>query len=207
MFILAILSDSTNKLYICDGKASYLSTLGDLNPEISVAITGEELLEMLKKINMTIEDRYQKLKRSVQEERDVTFLDVYPKEGHVYFIFDEILALFSSIETNDKLKSPKERQLPKIQMYLTRVLQLVRAANVHVILTGQQIPATIIPTSSREAFGARMILGRLDPSNAIEILGVGKNSLPNIDASNYGSLVWLEGYGWDTKTNVASLFK
>lgn len=195
--ILQIVGDARNRIYICDGKASYLSTLKDSIRGSTVATTGEELLEMLKEINSIIEERYRDNNEQSLNEEDVTYLDLHPEKGHIYFVFDEILALFSLVEGEDKLRKPSERILPKIQMYFTSILQLGRAANVHVILTGQQIPAIILPTSSREAFGARFILGKVDPSNAVEILGVGKNALPNVNTSNYSALVWLDGYGWD----------
>lgn len=196
--LLQVISDRKNKIYICDGKSSYLSTIKDIVPEIDVTNSGEELLEMLTEINEIISERYHKMKSNIEEERDLTYIDMFPEEGHVYFMFDEILAMFSVMEGKDKLLKPVERLLPKIQALFTSVLQLGRAANVHVILSGQQIPSTILPTSSRESFGCRMILGNVDPSNAIEILGVGRNSLPKVDSSNYGGLIWLDGYGWDS---------
>lgn len=196
--LLQIVADTRNKVYICDGKSSYLSTVGDSIANSKIATTGKALLEMLEEIVSIIKERYQKTKVNVYEEDDVTYLDMYPDDGHVYFIFDEILALFSRIEADDKMLTTKERLLPKTQALFTEVLQLGRAANVHVILSGQQIPATILPTSSREAFGVRIVLGRVDPANATEILGVGKNVLPKVDTSNYGGLIWLDGYGWDS---------
>ena len=195
--LLQIVADVRNRVYICDGKSSYLSTVGRSIPESQTATTGEELLEMLTEIVNNINIRYENMK-TIDAEEDLTFLDMFPADGHIYFIFDEILALFSRIESSDKLLKPAERLLPKIQSLFTEVLQLGRASNVHVILSGQQIPATVLPTSSRESFGAKIVLGRIDPSNAVEILGIGKNALPNVDTSNYGSLVWLDGFGWDT---------
>ncbi|MFR9273361.1 MAG: hypothetical protein ACLVO2_12740 [Clostridia bacterium] len=196
--LIQIVADTRNKVYICDGKSSYLSTVGDSIANSQIATTGEELLKMLEEIVNIIKERYTKAKVNVYEEEDVTYLDMHPEDGYVYFIFDEILALFSRIESTDKSLATKERLLPKIQALFTEVLQLGRAANVHVILSGQQIPATTLPTSSREAFGARIVLGRVDPANATEILGVGKNALPKVDTSNYGGLIWLDGYGWDS---------
>jgi len=195
--LLQVVSDRRNRIYICDGKSSFLSTVGRSIPRSKTARSGQELLEMLTEIVGIIETRYERI-NNVDSEKDLTYLDMFPKNGHIYFIFDEILALFSRIEASDKLLKPAERLLPRIQALFTEVLQLGRAANVHVILSGQQIPATILPTSSRESFGARVVLGKIDPSNAIEILGIGKGSLPNVDTSNYGSLIWLDGYGWDT---------
>lgn len=198
ILILQIVSDPRNRIYICDGKASYLSTLKDSILGASVATNGDELLKMMKEIKSIIDSRYREINEQSLNEEDVTYLDLNQEKGHIYFVFDEILALFSLVEGEDKLRKPIDRILPKIQMYFTSILQLGRAANVHVLLTGQQIPSTILPTSSREAFGARLILGKVDPSNAVEILGVGKNSLPNADTSNFGALVWLDGYGWDS---------
>lgn len=197
ILILSILKNHKNKLYICDGKSSYLSTLKHSNKNISVSTNGEDLLEMLVEISSVIDNRYKKLNEKTYEEKDLTYLDVYTDDGKIYFVFDEILSLFSRIEIEDKLLKPKERLLPLIQKEFTNILQLGRAANVHVILSGQQIPATILPTSSREAFGARVLLGKVDPSNAIEIFNLGKGTLPKVDTSNYGALIYLDGFGWD----------
>lgn len=186
-----------NRIFICDGKNSYLASVSHSIKNSRLATTPKALLSMLDEICLIMNNRYKIFTDDPNDERDITYCELRPNEGLIFFFFDEVLALYSEVEASDKLLKPTERILPQIQARVNSLLQKGAAANISVIMAMQQAPAYTISTAQRSAFGCRIACGRIDDIQAQEIFGLTTRYLPYSDTSDYSGVIWLDGQGWN----------
>ena len=194
-----------NSLYTIDGKNSFLaSATSNFVHTGKTATDGQTSLELLKELNRIMFDRYHKMNLDILNEKDITYVEAFPNEGHILLIADELLALISEVQASDKSKPTKERLAPQIYSRLLSLIVRGRQASISVIVSGQQMPASILPTEARDSLGLRIALGRVSQVQAQEIFNRGLSDLPHVNTSNFGGLIWLDGLDWETPKEFKS---
>ena len=194
-----------NSLYTIDGKNSFLaSATSNFVHTGKTATDGQTSLELLKELNRIMFDRYHKMNLDILNEKDITYVEAFPNEGHILLIADELLALISEVQASDKTKPTKERLAPQIYSRLLSLIVRGRQASISVIVSGQQMPASILPTEARDSLGLRIALGRVSQVQAQEIFNRGLSDLPHVNTSNFGGLIWLDGLDWETPKEFKS---
>lgn len=187
-----------NSLYTIDGKNSFLaSATSHFVHTGKTATDGQTSLELLKELNQIMFDRYHKMNLDIFNEKDTTYIEIFPNEGHILLIADELLALIAEVQASDKTRPTKERLAPQIYSRLLSLIVRGRQASISVIVSGQQMPATILPTEARDSLGLRIALGRVSQVQAQEIFNRGLSDLPRVNTSNFGGLIWLDGLDWE----------
>lgn len=193
-----LVNSKQNSLYTIDGKNSFLaSSTSNFVHTGKTATDGQATLELLKELNQIMFDRYHKMNLDILNENDTTYVEAFPNEGHILLIADELLALISEVQALDKTKTPKERLAPQIYSRLLSLIIKGRQASISVIVSGQQMPASILPTEARDSLGLRIALGRVSQVQAQEIFNRGLSELPRVNTSNFGGLIWLDGLDWE----------
>lgn len=194
-----------NSLYTIDGKNSFLaSATSNFVHTGKTATDGQTALELLKELNQIMFDRYHTMNLDTLNERDTTYVEAFPDKGHILLIADELLALISEVQASDKIKPTKERLAPQIYSHLLSLIVRGRQASISVIVSGQQMPASILPTEARDSLGLRIALGRVSQVQAQEIFNRGLSDLPRVNTSDFGGLIWLDGLDWETPKEFKS---
>ena len=135
--------------------------------------------------------------------RDLTHEEFF-NQGMVLLVADELLALVAEMQAKDKSLKPSERLFPQFYESLLSLIIKGRQASIFVIVSGQQMPDTILPTEARDSLGVRIALGRITQVQAQEIFNMGLKDLPSVDTENYGGLIWLDGLGWKKPKQFSS---
>ncbi|WP_438724205.1 FtsK/SpoIIIE domain-containing protein [Enterococcus sp. DIV1420a] len=194
LIISFLANNSKNKVFTIDGKASFLSVA--MKRVGKVATDGQSALELTKELCHIMEKRYSQMNADVDSEKDCTHAELF-EQGTILLVADELLALVGEMQASDKLLKPAERLYPQFYANLMNLIVKGRQSSISVIVSGQMMPASILPTESRDSLGLRIALGRLSQQQAQEIFGLGLKDLPRVDTSNYGGLIWLDGFGWE----------
>lgn len=192
-----------NNLYVIDGKDAYLGqTVAKNWRKSNVATTAERAIRLLSHLNNLMNTRFERVKAAGVDD---TYVNIF-SGGAVLLIVDELLALVSLTKAEDKQKKPAERLTDKMLALLQALVIKGRQANVHVVISGQQLSAEIVPTSLRDSLGLRVALGRMTQVQAQEVFDVGLKDLPPVDVANHGGLVYLDGKGWQTPRAFLPLY-
>lgn len=192
LILAFLINNRKNQVYTIDGKAAYLSTAMKIVGK--VATTGEQAYQMLYELNNLMEKRYEELTTDDSSDEDITHHEKF-NHGQILLVIDELLALVTTMQSEDKKKKPSERLYPQFNSLLLNLIVKGRQANINVLISGQMIPTSILPSEARDSLGLRIALGRISQSQATEIFNVSKNNLPHADTLNYEGIIFLDGIG------------
>ncbi|MDV7717408.1 MULTISPECIES: FtsK/SpoIIIE domain-containing protein [Enterococcus] len=201
LIISFLASNHKNKIFTIDGKGAFLSVaMGRIG---KVATDGQSALELTTELCQIMQQRYEEMNADVDSEKDSTHAESF-KQGSILLIADELLALVVEMQASDKMVKPAERIYPQFNSNLMSLIVKGRQASILVTVSGQMMPASILPTEARDSLGLRIALGRMSQQQAQEIFGVGLKYLPRTDTSNYGGLIWLDGLDWELPKSFLS---
>lgn len=193
LIISFLANNPNNKCCIIDGKNAFLAQSGRF-ANIPTATTAEETLNLLDDAISEMEIRYSKLNENQADEVDSTYIEKFSKEGSILIVCDELLALSSATQAQDKLKKAAERLMPQISERILSLIVKARQANITVVISGQAFPATLLGDSiAKSNMGALIYLGKTSDIQAQQFFGIGVKDLPQVDTSNYGGLIILDG--------------
>lgn len=188
-------NDSKNTLYTIDGKESFLSVAtSNFFDNNQTTTTPSIVIDMVTKLNDLMVERYEEMNADFQDEKDQTYDEKF-QSGSVLLVIDELLALVIEMQALDKQSKPAERLYTQFNAKLLSLIVKGRSASIHVIVSGQMIPTSILPSEARDSLGFRLALGRISQSQATEIFGQSAKSLPSID-QEFSGLIWIDGLGW-----------
>ena len=194
LIISFLANNHKNKVFTIDGKKAFLSVA--MSRIGKVATDGQSALGLTAELCQIMQQRYEEMNADVDSEKDSTHAELF-EQGSILLIADELLALVGEIQASDKMLKPAERIYPQFYSNLMSLIVKGRQASISVVVSGQQMPASILPTEARDSFGLRIALGRMSQQQAQEIFGLGLKDLPRADTSNYGGLIWLDGLDWE----------
>ena len=198
IIISFLANNKNNKLFLIDGKASFLAQSGRF-AKISTATTAEESLKLLDDAISIMNQRYAEMNRDLADESDVTYIEKFPDRGTILIACDELLALASATQASDKLKKPADRLMPQISDRLLSLIVKSRQASIVLLISGQAFPASILGDSTvRSNLGMIINLGRTSQVQAQELFSLNLKDLPQADASNYEGIIWLDALNWET---------
>lgn len=192
LILAFLINNRKNQVYTIDGKAAYLSTAMKIIGK--VAISGEEAYQMVYELNQIMKQRYKELTTDDSSDEDITHHEKFNK-GQILLAVDELLALATNMQADDKKKKPADRLYPQFNSLLLNLIVKGRQANIHVLISGQMIPTSILPSEARDSLGLRVALGRISQSQATEIFNASKNDLPHADTRKYEGVIFLDGLG------------
>lgn len=187
-----LINNKNNQIYTIDGKGAYLSQAMSIIG--GVAVTGEEAYSMISSLEEEMNRRYSELTANQDNEADLTHNEAF-HQGQILLVIDEYLALVTNMQAEDKLKKPADRLYPQFYAKLMSLIVKGRQASLFVIVSGQMIPTSILPSEARDSLGLRIALGRMSQSQATEIFNVSKNDLPSADSRLYEGIIFLDGIG------------
>ncbi len=194
LIISFLANNHKNKVFTIDGKKGFLSVA--MSRIGKVATDGQSALGLTAELCQIMQQRYEEMNADVDSEKDSTHAELF-EQGSILLIADELLALVGEMQASDKMLKPAERIYPQFYSNLMSLIVKGRQASISVVVSGQQMPASILPTEARDSFGLRIALGRMSQQQAQEIFGLGLKDLPRADTSNYGGLIWLDGLDWE----------
>lgn len=187
-------NDKNNIVYTIDGKAAFLSVA--MSRIGKVATDGEHAIALTAELCQVMKKRYEQMNADYDSELDQVHTELF-HQGGILLVADELLALVTTMQAEDKELKPAERLYPKLYKNLLALIVKGRQASISVIISGQMIPASILPTEARSSLGMRISLGRTSPQQAQEVFGLSTRELPAVDVEHYGGLIWLDGLNWD----------
>ncbi|MFT8466270.1 MAG: FtsK/SpoIIIE domain-containing protein [Liquorilactobacillus satsumensis] len=194
LIISFLANNSKNGVYTIDGKAAFLSVA--MERVGRVATNGVSALQLTDELCAIMQRRYKQMNSDFDSERDVTHVEKF-HQGTILLVIDELLALVTIMQADDKTLKPTERIYPRFYANLLSLITKGRQASISVIVSGQMMPATILPVEARSSLSWRISLGSTSPQQAQEIFGVSSRELPSADVTNYGGLIWLDGLNRD----------
>ncbi|WP_396426319.1 FtsK/SpoIIIE domain-containing protein [Lactococcus cremoris] len=194
LIISFLANNHKNKVFTIDGKEAFLSVA--MSRIGKVATDGQSALGLTAELCQIMQQRYEEMNADVDSEKDSTHAELF-EQGSILLIADELLALVGEMQASDKMLKPAERIYPQFYSNLMSLIVKGRQASISVVVSGQQMPASILPTETRDSLGLRIALGRMSQQQAQEIFGLGLKDLPRADTSNYGGLIWLDGLDWE----------
>ncbi|WP_195341036.1 FtsK/SpoIIIE domain-containing protein [Lacticaseibacillus paracasei] len=183
-----------NEVYTIDGKAAFLSFA--MSRIGKVATDGEGAIRLTEELCEVMKNRYSEMNADYDSEKDQVYVEMF-HQGTILLVADELLSLVATMQAEDKEVKPADRLYPKLYKNLLSLIVKGRQASISVIISGQMMPASILPTEARSSLGMRISLGRTSPQQAQEVFGVSNRELPSVDAEHYGGLIWLDGLNWD----------
>jgi energy-coupling factor transporter ATP-binding protein EcfA2 len=193
--IIAFLANNhKNKVFTIDGKGAFLSVA--MSRVGKVATDQQSALELTSELCQIMRQRYDEMNADFESEKDSTHAELFER-GSLLLIADELLALVGEMQASDKLLKPAERIYPQFYSNLLSLIVKGRQASIFILVSGQQMPASILATEARDSLGLRIALGRVSQQQAQEIFGLGLKDLPRADTSNFGGLIWLDGLDWE----------
>ena len=167
---VAMHSPAKTQLILIDPKRIDLKTFKDLPHTIKHVTEYSDIIKTLNDTINTINARY----RGMEQNGNILY-----NGPDIYLVIDEIA---------DLMTTQKKTVLPLLQ----KILQIARAARVHVIACTQCPLATVIPTPLKVNFTARLGLRTLSAQDSRNILGIkGCETLPQ-----YGHGIYLSPGGY-----------
>ena len=203
LIVSFLANNPKNKIFTIDGKASFLSIA--MKRVGKVATDGQSALDLTAELCQVMKERYAEINADIDSEKDCTHAELF-KQGTILLVADELLALVGEMQASDKLLKPAERLYPQFYANLMNLIVKGRQSSISVIVSGQMLPASILPTESRDSIGLRIALGRLSQQQAQEIFSLGLKDLPRGDYSDYGGLIWLDGLNWELPRAFKSIY-
>lgn len=194
LIISFLANNHKNRVYTIDGKGAFLSVA--MSRIGKVATDEQSALKLTAELCQIMHQRYEEMNADVGSEKDLSHVELFEK-GSILLVADELLALVGVMQASDKLLKPAERIYPQFYSNLMSLIVKGRQASISVVVSGQQMPALILPTETRDSLGLRIALGRMSQQQAQEIFGIGLKDLPRADTSNFGGLIWLDGLDWE----------
>ncbi|WP_260602822.1 FtsK/SpoIIIE domain-containing protein [Enterococcus durans] len=194
LIISFLASNHKNKIFTIDGKGAFLSVA--MSRIGKVATDGQAALELTAELCQIMQQRYEEMNVDVDSEKDLTHAELF-KQGSILLVVDELLSLVVEMQATDKMAKPADRIYPQFYSNLMSLIVKGRQVSILVTVSGQMMPASILPTEARDSLGFRVALGRMSQQQAQEIFGVGLKDLPRADTSNFGGLIWLDGLDWE----------
>ncbi|MFM1538236.1 hypothetical protein [Helcococcus bovis] len=137
-----------------------------------------------------------KLNENKDYSEDINYIEKYD-EGSILLVIDEALTLITNIQNEDKELKPIDRNYNKFISLLSNLINKGRQANTHVLISGQSIPASVLPTDLRDSLGLRIALGRVTRSQAIEVFST--YDVPETN-KEYSGVLWHDALGWKEPT-------
>lgn len=201
LIISFLASNYKNKIFTIDGKGAFLSVAMKRIGRVST--DAQSSLELTNELCHIMQQRYKEMTADVDSERDSTHAELF-KQGSILLIADELLSLVIEMQAKDKILKPAERIYPQFYSNLMSLIVKGRQVSISVVVSGQMMPASILPTEARDSLGLRIALGRMSQQQAQEIFGLGVKDLPRVDTSNYGGLIWLDGLDWELPKSFLS---
>lgn len=196
---------SKNIVFTIDFKGSYLYNSMkqfSINQELSrkqiltTAKSSEEALKVVDTLSKIITERYEKMNKNIYEERDITYVEMFPEEPNILLVIDELLSGVAEMQASDKLKSISDRIYPQFFARLLAIINKGRAASVFGIISGQMLPVSILPSEARDSASTRIVLGNISQSQSQEMFKIGLSELPAIDSRNFGGRLFLDAENW-----------
>lgn len=183
-----------NDIYAIDGKKGYLyySILNFYNDK-NCAYDTKSSISLLDRLNSLMNDRLKNLNDNSDYSEDMNYIEKFSDEGSILLVIDEALTLVTSMQNEDKQLKPAERQYNKFISLLSNLINKGRQANLHVVVAGQNIPASVIPTELRDLLGLRIALGRISRLQAIEVFST--YDVPDTE-KEFSGVIWHDGLGW-----------
>lgn len=198
IIISFLANNKNNKLFLIDGKASFLAQSGKFS-KIPTATTAEETLKLLDDAIAIMNQRYAEMNSDLADESDVTYIEKFPDKGTILIACDELLAFASATQASDKLKKPADRLVPQISDRILSLIVKSRQASIAVLISGQAFPASLLgDTTVRSNLGMIVNLGRTSQIQAQELFSMNLKDLPQADSSNYEGIIWLDALNWET---------
>ena len=168
---VTIHSPAKTQLILIDPKRIDLKPFKDLPHVVRHVTENRDIINTLTDVLKMIDTRYKIMEQSG---------NIMYNGPDTYIIIDEIA---------DLMTTQKKTILPPLQ----RVLQIARAARVHVIACTQCPLATVIPTPLKVNFAARLGLRTLSAQDSRNIIGIkGCESLPE-----HGRGIYLSSKGYE----------
>ncbi|MDN6206278.1 MAG: hypothetical protein L0I97_06715 [Staphylococcus simulans] len=189
-----------NEVFVIDGKSAFLYSTSSFNKDGHTTNTPEGAMLMLDEITKIMNDRYSQMNANPDDEDDITYCQKYKDKGSYLFVIDELLALMTLVQAEDKLKKPADRLGPQIMSKILNLVVKSRQVNIYCLLSGQTLSAEILSTAVRSNIGFRAILGSVSPTQSMEMFNVGLSSLPKPSGEPYS------GYYWHNEMDTAMPF-
>lgn len=164
-------------MFFIDPKRVELNRYKNLPQCAGIAKTPEKAISILKQVSTDMERRY------IDMERRET---VKTTEKPIYIFIDEIA---------DIMLSERAREFTKL---LQHILQLGRAANIHIIVCSQIVNRKIIPANLQSLFNMKIALRCVSAIESRQIINApGAEKLPQ-----YGNAILLDGNGYRKIENL-----
>ena len=189
-----------NEVFVIDGKSAFLYSTSSFNKDGHTTNTPEGAMLMLDEITKIMNDRYAQMNANSDDEDDITYCEKYKDKGSYLFVIDELLALMTLVQAEDKLKKPAERLGPQIMSKILNLVVKSRQVNIYCLLSGQTLSAEILSTAVRSNIGFRVILGSVSPTQSMEMFNIGVSGLPRPSEEPFS------GYYWHNEMDTAMPF-
>uniref|UniRef100_UPI003241DDCD FtsK/SpoIIIE domain-containing protein n=1 Tax=Lactococcus sp. TaxID=44273 RepID=UPI003241DDCD len=189
-----------NQVFVIDGKSAFLYSTSSFNKDGHTTNTPEGAMLMLDEITKIMNDRYSQMNANPDDEDDITYCQKYKDKGSYLFVIDELLALMTLVQAEDKLKKSAERLGPQIMSKILNLVVKSRQVNIYCLLSGQTLSAEILSTAVRSNIGFRAILGSVSPTQSMEMFNIGVSSLPRPSEEPFS------GYYWHNEMDTAMPF-
>lgn len=183
-----------------DGKSAFLYSTSSFNKDGHTTNTPEGAMLMLDEITKIMNDRYAQMNANPDDEEDITYCEKYKDKGSYLLVIDELLALMTLVQAEDKLKKPADRLGPQIMSKILNLVVKSRQVNIYCLLSGQTLSAEILSTAVRSNIGFRAILGSVSPTQSMEMFNIGVSSLPRPSEEPFS------GYYWHNEMDTAMPF-
>lgn len=194
LIISFLVNNPSNVVYTIDGKAAFL---GQSMKRIGkVAMNAEEAIQLVDELCKIMDQRYKDLNADPNDERDITHCEKF-HQGTILLVIDELLSLVANMKAEDQQRKTADKLYQQFNAKLLSLITKGRQSSISVIVAGQMMPASALPTEARSSLGMRISLGRTSPQQAQEVFGESHHDLPLIDAKEFGGLIWLDGLNWD----------
>uniref|UniRef100_UPI0034DD4012 FtsK/SpoIIIE domain-containing protein n=1 Tax=Lactococcus sp. TaxID=44273 RepID=UPI0034DD4012 len=192
MLCFLFLNDQ-NQVFVIDGKSAFLYSTSSFNKDGHTANTPEGAMEILDELTNIMNDRYAQMNSNPEDEEDITYCQKYKDKGSYLLVFDELLALMTLVQSEDKLKKPAERLGPQIMAKILNLVVKSRQVNIYCLLSGQTLSAEVLSTAVRSNIGFRAILGSVSPTQSMEMFNIGVSGLPRASDEQFSGYYWHDG--------------
>ena len=182
-----------NQVFVIDGKSAFLYSTSSFNKDGHTANTPEGAMEILDELTNIMNDRYAQMNSNPEDEEDITYCEKYKDKGSYLLVFDELLALMTLVQSEDKLKKPAERLGPQIMAKILNLVVKSRQVNIYCLLSGQTLSAEVLSTAVRSNIGFRAILGSVTPTQSMEMFNIGVSALPRPLDDQFSGYYWHDG--------------
>ena len=182
-----------NEVFVIDGKSAFLYSTSSFNKDGHTTNTPEGAMEILDELTNIMNDRYAQMNSNPEDEEDITYCEKYKDKGSYLLVIDELLALMTLVQAEDKLKKPADRLGPQIMAKILNLVVKSRQVNIYCLLSGQTLSADVLSTAVRSNIGFRAILGSVSPTQSMEMFNIGVSALPRPLDDQFSGYYWHDG--------------